>query len=70
MLSKLKGNLNNWNNAYQIFINSSFKRWVAPKTSNPFKEEAKAIRDKVKEKCKKKLEGYRFKEIQFRGDEN
>lgn len=55
MLEILKINLDNWDKAYEVFINNSFKRWVAPKSSNPFKDEAKKIRDSVKEKYNAKL---------------
>ena len=56
MLELLKANLDSWDKTYEIFCNSTFKRWSAPKSSNPFKDEAKAIRDGVKEKFKSKLE--------------
>lgn len=55
MLETLKINVNNWDKAYEIFSNSSFKRWVAPKSSNSFKDEVKKIRDSVKEKYNTKL---------------
>lgn len=56
MLETLQANLNNWDKAYTIFANSEFKRWVAPKTANPYKDEVKQIRDGVKKKYKAKLE--------------
>ena len=56
VLQTIKANLDSWDKTYYCFINSSFKRWVAPKSSNPFKDEAKTIRDSVKTKYKTKLE--------------
>ena len=55
MLETLKINLDNWDKAYEISTNKLFKTWVSPKSSNPFKDEAKTIRDSVKEKCNKKI---------------
>ncbi len=56
LMETLKANLDNWDNAYTIFHNNKFKRWSTPKSSNAFKEEAKSIRDEIKEKYKNKLE--------------
>ena len=56
MFENLKANVDNWDKLYTLFCNNQFKRWANPKSSNPFKEEAKLIRDNVKDKFKKKLE--------------
>lgn len=46
----LIANLASWDNIYTIFHDNKFARWKAPKSSNPFKDDAKNIRDSVKEK--------------------
>lgn len=55
-LSILQANLNNWDKAYTIFNNTTFEKWPRLKSTNPIKDEAKAIRDGVKKKYKAKLE--------------
>lgn len=53
-LSTLKENLNNWNKAYEIVQNIKFLSWSRKKVESEIKEEAKKIRDSVKDKFKKK----------------
>ncbi len=57
-LTALKDNLDNWDNAYQIAQNIEFQDWSRKKpkseSANEEKQEAKEIRDEVKEKFKKK----------------
>ena len=52
MLNNLKDNLNNWDNAYTININLKFVTWPRNKVDLPEKDEAKAIRDAVKDNLK------------------
>ena len=52
MLNTLKNNLNNWDNAYTINTNLKFVTWPRNKVDLPEKDEAKAIRDAVKDNLK------------------
>ncbi len=53
-LTTLKENLNDWNKAYEIVQNIKFLSWSRKKVESEIKEEAKKIRDSVKDKFKKK----------------
>ena len=53
-LTTLKENLNDWNKAYEIAQNIKFIAWSRKKVESEIKEEAKKIRDSVKDKFKKK----------------
>lgn len=53
-LSTLKENLNNWNKAYEIAQNIKFTAWSRKKVESEIKEEAKNVRDSVKDKFKRK----------------
>lgn len=53
-LSTLKENLNNWNKAYEITQNIKFTAWSRKKVESEIKEEAKNVRDSVKDKFKRK----------------
>ena len=53
-LTYLENNLDSWDNAYQISQNIKFLDWSRKKVESEIKNEAKAIRDIVKEKFNKK----------------
>ena len=52
MLTNLKDNLNNWDKAYEINKNFKFVTWPRNKVDSLEKDEAKSIRDSVKENLK------------------
>ena len=52
MLNKLKANLNNWDNAYEINKVLEFIKWSGKRIDAKEKEEAKNIRDSVKDNLK------------------
>ena len=52
MLTNLKDNLNNWDKAYEINKNFKFVIWPRNKVDSLEKDEAKSIRDSVKENLK------------------
>ena len=52
MLNKLKANLNNWDNAYEINKVLEFIKWSGKRIDSKEKEEAKNIRDSVKDNLK------------------
>ena len=52
MLNNLKNNLNNWDKAYEINTNLKFVTWPRNKVDSLEKDEAKSIRDSVKENLK------------------
>ena len=52
MLENLKDNLDNWDKSYEINSNLKFVTWPRNKVDSLEKEEAKAIRDSVKENLK------------------
>ena len=52
MLNNLKANLNNWDNAYQINKVLEFIKWSGKRIDSKEKEEAKNIRDSVKDNLK------------------
>lgn len=54
-LQTLKSNLDNWDNAYQISQNIKFMTWSRKKVESEIKDEAKKIRDSVKDKFGKKV---------------
>ena len=54
-LNTLEKHINNWDEAYNIAKNLKFITWSRKKVESEIKEEAKAIRDSVKEKLYKKL---------------
>ena len=52
MLNSLKANLNNWDNAYEINKVLEFIKWSGKRIDSKEKEEAKNIRDSVKDNLK------------------
>ena len=52
MLNNLKNNLDNWDKAYEINTNLKFVTWPRNKVDSLEKDEAKSIRDSVKENLK------------------
>lgn len=54
-LTGLQKSLNNWDKSYEIAQNMKFLTWPRKKIESEIKEEAKAIRDEVKDKLFKKL---------------
>ena len=54
MLENLKNHLNNWDNAYKINQNFKFVDWPRKKVDSDIKEQAKSIRDDIKNKLNKK----------------
>ena len=54
-LETLKKNINNWDSSYMISQNLKFITWPRKKVESEIKEEAKAVRDSVKQKLYKKL---------------
>ena len=52
MLNVLKNNLNSWDKAYEINTNLKFVTWPRNKVDSLEKDEAKSIRDSVKENLK------------------
>ena len=52
ILEKLKDNLDNWDKAYEINTNLKFVTWPRNKVDSLEKDEAKSIRDSVKENLK------------------
>ena len=52
MLENLKNNLDNWDKAYEINTNLKFVTWPRNKVDSLEKDEAKSIRDSVKENLK------------------
>ena len=54
-LNTLEKHINNWDEAYNIASNLKFITWSRKKVESEIKDEAKAIRDSVKEKLYKKL---------------
>ena len=54
-LEQLKGNLNNWDKAYEIARNIEFVTWPRQKKDSEIKDNAKNIRDEVKRKLNKML---------------
>ena len=52
MLNNLKANLNNWDNAYEINKVLEFIKWSGKRIDSKEKEEAKNIRDSVKDNLK------------------
>ena len=52
MLNTLKSNLNSWDKAYEINTNLKFVTWPRNKVDSLEKDEAKSIRDSVKENLK------------------
>ena len=52
ILEKLKDNLDNWDKAYEINANLKFVTWPRNKVDSLEKDEAKSIRDSVKENLK------------------
>ena len=52
MLNTLKNNLNSWDKAYEINTNLKFVTWPRNKVNSLEKDEAKSIRDSVKENLK------------------
>ena len=53
-LETLKSNLGNWDKSYEIAQNMKFTTWSRKKVQSEIKEEAKEIRDSVKDKFYKK----------------
>lgn len=53
MLQNLNKNLDNWDKAYEISQNISFITWSRKKVESQIKDEAKTIRDNVKQKYSK-----------------
>ena len=54
-LKMLKGNLDNWDKAYEIYSHFVFATWPRQKIDSSVKDKAKEIRDDVKKKFSKKL---------------
>ena len=54
-LKMLKGNLDNWDKAYEIYSHFVFATWSRQKIDSSVKDKAKEIRDDVKKKFSKKL---------------
>ena len=54
MLENLKNHLNNWDDAYKINQNFKFVDWPRKKVDSDIKEQAKSIRDDIKNKLNKK----------------
>ena len=54
MLENLKNHLNNWDDAYKINQNFKFVDWPRKKVDTDIKEQAKSIRDDIKNKLNKK----------------
>lgn len=54
-LEMLKGNLDNWDKAYEIYSHFVFATWPRQKIDSSIKDKAKEIRDDVKKKFSKKL---------------
>ena len=54
-LNTLEKHLNNWDESYEIAKNLKFITWSRKKVESEIKDEAKIIRDSVKEKLYKKL---------------
>ena len=54
-LEILKGNLDNWDKAYEIYSNFVFATWPRQKIESEIKDRAKEIRDDVKKKFSNKL---------------
>ena len=54
MLENLKNHLNNWDDAYKINQNFKFVDWPRKKIDSDIKEQAKSIRDDIKNKLNKK----------------
>lgn len=54
-LKMLKGNLDNWDRAYEIYSHFVFATWPRQKIDSSVKDKAKEIRDDVKKKFSKKL---------------
>ena len=54
-LEILKGNLDNWDKAYEIYSNLVFATWPRQKIESEIKDRAKEIRDDVKKKFSNKL---------------
>ena len=54
-LEILKGNLDNWDKAYEIYSNFVFATWPRQKIESEIKDKAKEIRDDVKKKFSNKL---------------
>ena len=54
-LKMLKGNLDNWDRAYEIYSHFVFAIWPRQKIDSSVKDKAKEIRDDVKKKFSKKL---------------
>ena len=52
MLNNLKNNLDNWDKAYEINSTLKFVTWPRNKVDSPKKDEAKEIRDSVKDNLK------------------
>ena len=51
--SEIQSNLNEWNKAQELVFNLSYKSWpIDKKITNDYKDEAKQIRDEVKESVK------------------
>ena len=53
-LKTLQDNLQNWDDAYEIAQNIKFQPWSRKKVESEIKEEAKNVRDSVKDKFKRK----------------
>ena len=54
-LEMLKGNLDNWDKAYEVYSHFVFATWPRQKIDSSVKDKAKEIRDDVKKKFSKKL---------------
>ena len=54
MLENFKNHLNNWDDAYKINQNFKFVDWPRKKVDSDIKEQAKSIRDDIKNKLNKK----------------
>lgn len=55
-LEILMSNLDNWDKAYQIYMNFVFATWPRQKIESEIKDKAKMIRDDIKKKIKSKLD--------------
>lgn len=55
-LEILMSNLDNWDKAYQIYMNFVFSTWPRQKIESEIKDKAKMIRDDIKKKIKSKLD--------------
>lgn len=55
-LEILMSNLDNWDKAYQIYMNFVFATWPRQKIESEIKDKGKMIRDDIKKKIKSKLD--------------